>query len=64
MVITKAPVQFRPVSVTLETQDKLDQLLAVLSGVANNRIHHLPQVIAAAKALLFTLSDAVEQPED
>lgn len=51
MQIDIAPASFRPVSVTFETQDELDQFRAVLAAVAENRINHAPQVIAAAKTL-------------
>lgn len=48
MLITQADPEFRPITVVIETQDEYDQLIAILSAVAGNRVNHLPQVVKAA----------------
>jgi hypothetical protein len=47
--IKLADKEFRPVTLTLETQDEFDQLFAVVAQVANNSINHGPRIIEAAK---------------
>lgn len=60
MDITRDDPTFRPVTIRIETQDELDQFLAVISAVANNQINHLPQVSKAAKTLYSQLSTLEE----
>lgn len=51
MRVTVEPVPFRPVSITLETQDELDKFIAIFETVAENRVNHQPQVVRAAQQL-------------
>lgn len=60
MQIAIAKAKFRPVTIVLETQDELDQLLAVIADVADNRITHLSSVVAAANALHDDITKTVE----
>lgn len=48
MKVTIAPLPFRPITIVLDSQDEVDRLIAVLSGVAENRINHTSPVIRAA----------------
>ena len=63
MDVTRDPAQFRPVSIRLETQDELDQLLAIIHNVANNKVNHLPSVIRAAQCMQETLNQLLEAEE-
>jgi len=36
------PPTWRPVHITLTTEDDFDKLIAVIAQVADNRIHHPP----------------------
>ena len=55
MHIERAPEEFRPITVTLETQDELDQLVAILGAVSRNTINHTPTLIRAATDMMQTL---------
>lgn len=55
MEISIAPIPFRPVTIVLESQDEVDKLIAIISGVAENRINHTPPVIRAAIDLVRKL---------
>ena len=63
MDVTRDPAQFRPVSIRLETQDELDQLLAIINNVANNKVNHMSSVIRAAQCLRDTLYELLEEEE-
>lgn len=58
MNISTAPAQFRPVTITLETRDDFDKLLAIVCNVAENRVQHAPQIVKAAQELRGHLYDA------
>jgi hypothetical protein len=60
MEVSIAPASFRPVTIVLDTQDEVDKLIAVLSGVAENRINHTPPVIRAAIDLRADLVRALD----
>ena len=49
MKITQDPAAFRPVTIRLESEDEVAKLVAIVTAVAQNRIHHTPQLIAAAQ---------------
>ena len=49
MQVTQADPAFHPVTIVLETQDEYDMLMAVLHSVAENKINHIPNVMAAAR---------------
>ena len=55
MRISLAEPAFREVTIVLETQDELDQFIAIFSTVANNKIHHGVHVVQAAKDLHQTI---------
>jgi len=61
MQLTRDLPRFRPVTIRLEKADELDQLLAVLATVADGRINHLPQVVAAAKRLSHELNQLLDE---
>lgn len=61
MLLTRDNPRFRPVTIRLEKQDELDQLLAIIEGVASGKVQHLPQVITAAKRLLADLNTLIEE---
>lgn len=60
MRVSQGPAPFRPVTIVLETQDDYDQLEAILLTVAQNRINHSPQVVAAALDFHNELVQGVE----
>lgn len=60
MLISVAPAEFRPVSVTLETEDEFDIFVAILSAVAENRVNHTPTVIRAAVDMRRDFLSAVD----
>ena len=67
MKIKLDPQLFRPVTIRIENQDELDQLLAIVDNVAENRVSHAPQIIAAAKEMrcaIYNLLNAAEAQED
>lgn len=51
MKVTQADPAFRPITIVIENRCEYDMLMACLSAVAENKINHLPSVIAAAKQL-------------
>lgn len=51
MIFSKADPEFRAITIVVETEDEFDQLMAIASNVANNRVNHTPQVVQAAKNL-------------
>ena len=55
MLIEQAPAEYRPVIITLETQDDYDKLVAILYHVGHNKIHWPEQVAAAARAIRLDL---------
>lgn len=63
MEVTRDPPQFRPVTIRLETQDELDQLLAIIDTVADNRINHTPPTIRAAMTMRCELNKHVDGAE-
>lgn len=61
MLLTRDNPRFRPVTIRLEKQDELDQLLAIIEAVAGNKINHVPGVITVAKRLLADLNTLIEE---
>ena len=55
MNIERAAAEFRPVIITLETQDEYDKLMAVLDCIAYNKVHWSEQVKIAAKQIRVEL---------
>jgi hypothetical protein len=51
MDISREDAKFRPVTITLETQNEYDQLMAIIYHVAENKINHTPPLITAAKRM-------------
>lgn len=54
-------LQYRPVTIVLETQDDFDKFAAVLYGVSMNSVHIQPAVIKAAKEMQEMLYDLQEE---
>lgn len=48
MKVEIAEAKFRPVTITLETEDDFDQLEAILFVVANQKINYRHSLISAA----------------
>ena len=55
MKVTTADAKFRPITITIENQDDLDQLIAIVEGVAHGSINFAPQVREAAQAFVDAL---------
>ena len=64
MQIERDKAQFRPLTIRLETQDELDQLLVIIDQVALNRInhaqHHIQAAIEIRRVMLNLLTDNAE----
>ena len=57
MKIKQAPALYRPITITFETKDEIDMVMAVIRCVADNRINYPAQHIQVAKHILSELSD-------
>lgn len=63
MIVRQAPALYRAVTITLQTQDEFDKLIACLAAVSQNCINHTPQLIRAALDMSNTILDALEDEE-
>lgn len=60
MKVTQSSPSFRPVTIELETEDDVDKLMAILSAVAENRIHHSPAIIRAAIDIRSSIEESLD----
>ena len=55
MRVTAHTPSFHPITITIENRDDFDQIIAILSGVADTKFNHAPQIVKAAQTLRSSL---------